>query len=45
MYKDIKIGKSYLNIGFSLKGFTLGINITRRYVMLDLAFIWIGVEW
>ena len=45
MYKEIKIGKSYVNFGFSLKAFTLGINVAKGYVMLDLAFIWIGVEW
>lgn len=44
MYKEIKIGKAYLSFGFSLKAFTLGINITRCSVMLDLAFVWIGLE-
>jgi hypothetical protein len=44
MYKEIKMGKSYLNVGFSLKAFTLGINISKRYIMLDLAFVWVGIE-
>jgi hypothetical protein len=45
MHKEIKISKTYLNFGFSFRAFTLGINITKCSLMIDLAFVWIGIEW
>jgi hypothetical protein len=44
MHKQIEIGKYWINFGFSLRTFNLGIGISRGYITLDLAFVWIGIE-
>jgi hypothetical protein len=44
MYKEIKMGKAWVNFGFTLKAFQVGILISKGYISLDLVFIWIVIE-
>ena len=44
MYKEMKIGKAWVNFGFTLKAFNIGILISKGYISLDLVFIWIVIE-
>lgn len=39
-----KIGKVYLSIGFSFHRFALGFTFSKKFIDIDLAFFWIGVE-
>jgi hypothetical protein len=39
-----KVGKVYINAGFSFKRFALGFTISKGFIDLELAFLWIGVE-
>ncbi len=41
---DRKVGKVFINAGFSFRRFALGFTISKEYIDLELAFFWIGVE-
>lgn len=44
--KRFEIGK-YLGayVGFSMKNFSLGFGLSRYGFNIDLAFVWIEVQW
>lgn len=44
MYKEIKLGRVYINFGATLREFSLGVNISRHDISLNLAFVWISIE-
>lgn len=44
MHKEVKVGKLWLNFGFSYRRFALGFCIDKYHIELDLFFVWVGVE-
>ena len=44
MYKEHNVRGGYLTYGTSWHSFSLGINISRYSIDLNLGFVWIGYE-
>jgi len=44
MSYERKIGKRYLSCGFKKWGFALGFSVDRYLIIVDLGFVWIGLE-
>ena len=42
---SFKVGRFYINVGYSFTRFGVGFNLTRYGLDLDLGFIWVGLEW